>query len=175
MGIGPSQSRAISIPTMPKSYRATEYFPWKQTHQEETGPQSESDLSLEVPSELCQSFERRLMCYAQAGPSKSPSLPGDGSNDDLQEGLSPQNDKDAPAVKKKRRKKNRRARKTRVPIFENRFSCNHDTLGTYKGIALDQSSTQDWHNRQKVSGLLSCDAMEVGTLEAIYRFMVCHG
>lgn len=117
MGIGPSQSRAISIPTRPKSYRATEYFPWKQTHQEETGSQSESDLSLEVPSELCQSSERRLMCFTRAGPSKPPSLPEDGSNDDLQGRLSPQNDKDAPAVKKKRRKKNRRTRKTKSTKF----------------------------------------------------------
>jgi hypothetical protein len=66
--------------------------------------------------------------------------------------------------------------KQRAPIFENRVSFNHDTLGTYKGIALDQSGNQNWQNRQKVSGHASYDAMGVGTLEAIYRFMmVCHG
>lgn len=56
------------MPTRPKSHQAAEYLPRKQTHQEETRSQSESDSSLEVPNELCRGVERRLMCNAQAGP-----------------------------------------------------------------------------------------------------------
>ncbi|KAJ0157858.1 Uncharacterized protein HZ326_13655 [Fusarium oxysporum f. sp. albedinis] len=92
-----------------------------------------------------------LRARKTADPSKPSPLLGEGSNDGLQEGPSPQDNTETPAIKKEMNMRTIGPEKQRAPIFENSLSDHHDNLGTYKGIALDHSGTHDWQYCQKVS------------------------